>query len=58
MYCLLCSKTCRFLMAQVNAGYMVFWGWVNNTFTGEPAKRAVAVALVNALAQAGNISGS
>jgi hypothetical protein len=45
-------------MAQVNAGYMVFWGWVNNTFTGEPAKRAVAVALVNALAQAGNISGS
>lgn len=47
-----------FLMAQVNAGYMVFWGWVNNTFTGEPAKRAVAVALVNALAQAGNISGS
>ncbi|KAG2338781.1 MFS general substrate transporter [Suillus weaverae] len=47
-----------FLMAQVNAGYMVFWGWVNNTFTGEPAKRAVAVALVNALAQAGNIAGS
>ncbi|KAG2113222.1 MFS general substrate transporter [Suillus clintonianus] len=47
-----------FLMAQVNAGYMVFWSWVNNTFTGEPAKRAVAVALVNSLAQAGNIAGS
>ncbi|KIK39077.1 hypothetical protein CY34DRAFT_352225 [Suillus luteus UH-Slu-Lm8-n1] len=47
-----------FLMAQVYAGYMVFWGWVNNTFAGEPAKRAVAVALINALGSIGNITGS
>lgn len=47
-----------FLMAQVNAGYMVFWGWVNNTFAGEPAKRAVAVAMINALGSIGNITGS
>ncbi|KAG2754198.1 MFS general substrate transporter [Suillus brevipes Sb2] len=47
-----------FLMAQVYAGYMVFWGWVNNTFAREPAKRAVAVAMINALGSIGNITGS
>jgi len=47
-----------FLMAQVYAGYMVLWGWINNTFAGEPAKRAVAIALINGLANAGNIIGS
>ncbi|KAG2132844.1 sugar transporter [Suillus bovinus] len=47
-----------FLMAQVYAGYMVFWGWVNNTFAGEPAKRAVAVAMINSLGSIGNITGS
>ncbi|OAX40255.1 MFS general substrate transporter [Rhizopogon vinicolor AM-OR11-026] len=47
-----------FLMAQVYAGYMVLWGWINNTFAGEPAKRAVAVALINCLANIGNIIGS
>lgn len=45
-------------MAQVYAGYMVLWGWINNTFAGEPAKRAVAVALINGLANVGNIIGS
>jgi len=45
-------------MAQVYAGYMVLWGWINNTFAGEPAKRAVAVALINGLANIGNIVGS
>ncbi|KAG0699521.1 major facilitator superfamily domain-containing protein [Suillus ampliporus] len=47
-----------FLMAQVYAGYMVLWGWINNTFAGEPAKRAVAIALINGLANIGNIIGS
>ncbi|KAG2034737.1 major facilitator superfamily domain-containing protein [Suillus americanus] len=47
-----------FLMAQVYAGYMVFWGWVNNTFAGEPAKQAVAVAIINGLGSIGNITGS
>lgn len=45
-------------MAQVYAGYMVLWGWINNTFAGEPAKRAVAVAIINGLANIGNIIGS
>ncbi|KAG0699522.1 hypothetical protein DFH29DRAFT_877257 [Suillus ampliporus] len=47
-----------FLMVQVYAGYMVLWGWINNTFTGEPAKRTVAVALINGLSQIGNVIGS
>ncbi|KAG2350980.1 MFS general substrate transporter [Suillus weaverae] len=56
------DKTARyislFLMAQVAAGYSVILGWINNTFAREPAKRAVAIALVNTLGQTGNIIGS
>ncbi|KAG1719831.1 major facilitator superfamily domain-containing protein [Suillus lakei] len=52
------SKAARyislFLMAQVLAGYLVLWGWISNTFFREPAKRAVAVALINTLGQIGN----
>lgn len=47
-----------FLMAQLIAGYLVLWGWVNNTFAREPAKRAVAIALMNGMGQIGNIVGS
>ncbi|KAG2360883.1 major facilitator superfamily domain-containing protein [Suillus spraguei] len=47
-----------FLMAQVIAGYLVLWGWVNNTFTREPAKRAVAIALINGMAQIGSVVGT
>ncbi|KAG2105466.1 uncharacterized protein F5147DRAFT_241316 [Suillus discolor] len=32
-------------------------GWVNNTFAREPAKRAVAIALINTIGQIGNIVG-
>ncbi|KAG0702194.1 major facilitator superfamily domain-containing protein [Suillus ampliporus] len=46
------------LMAQAVAGSPVLWGWINNTFAREPAKRAVAIALINGLAQTGNIIGS
>ncbi|KAG1879312.1 MFS general substrate transporter [Suillus tomentosus] len=46
-----------FLMAQLIAGYLVLWGWVNNTFAREPAKRAVAIALINTIGQIGNIVG-
>ncbi|KAG0702166.1 major facilitator superfamily domain-containing protein [Suillus ampliporus] len=56
------NKTARyismFLMAQCLAAPMVLWGWVNNTFAREPAKRAVAIALINGLLQIGNIIGS
>ncbi|KAG1723888.1 major facilitator superfamily domain-containing protein [Suillus lakei] len=47
-----------FLMAQVIAGYLVLWGWINNTFAREPAKRAVAIAVINAVGQIGNVVGS
>ncbi|KAG0705309.1 major facilitator superfamily domain-containing protein [Suillus ampliporus] len=47
-----------FLIAQVTIGTMVLWGWINNTFSREPAKRAVAIALINGLSQTGNIIGS
>ncbi|TRM65356.1 major facilitator superfamily domain-containing protein [Schizophyllum amplum] len=47
-----------FLMAQSYAGYVCFWAWVSNTFPRPPSKRAVAIALVNAISQLGNISGS
>ncbi|KAG0695759.1 major facilitator superfamily domain-containing protein [Suillus ampliporus] len=56
------NKTARyismFLMAQCLAAPTVLWGWVNNTFAREPAKRAVAIALINGLSQTGNIIGS
>ncbi|KAG1854211.1 major facilitator superfamily domain-containing protein [Suillus subalutaceus] len=50
--------TSVFLMAQISAAYMVIWGWINNIFAREPAKRAVAIALINGLSQTGNIIGA
>ncbi|KAG0703529.1 major facilitator superfamily domain-containing protein [Suillus ampliporus] len=49
---------CKFLMTQIAAGQMVLWGWINNTFAREPAKRAAAIAMISALSQTGNIIGS
>lgn len=47
-----------FLMAQIAPGQMILWAWVNNTFAREPAKRAVAVALISAMSAVGSIAGS
>ncbi|KDQ09010.1 hypothetical protein BOTBODRAFT_179347 [Botryobasidium botryosum FD-172 SS1] len=47
-----------FLMAQSNAGFVVFLGWASNSIPNPPAKRAVALALINMVSQVGNISGS
>ncbi|KAI1786687.1 MFS general substrate transporter [Ganoderma leucocontextum] len=47
-----------FLMAQSYAGFTVLYTWVSNSFPRPPSKRAVAVALVNAFSQLGNIAGS
>ncbi|KAG1886099.1 hypothetical protein F4604DRAFT_1917782 [Suillus subluteus] len=52
------TKLHALLMAQVVAGYSAIVGWINNTFAREPAKRTVAIALINALRQTGNIIGS
>ncbi|KZT72522.1 MFS general substrate transporter [Daedalea quercina L-15889] len=47
-----------FLMAQQYAGFVVMYTWVSNSFPRPPSKRAVAVALVNAFSQLGNVAGS
>ncbi|KAI0729325.1 MFS general substrate transporter [Fomitopsis betulina] len=47
-----------FLMAQQYAGFVVMYTWISNSFPRPPSKRAVAVALVNAFAQIGNVAGS
>ncbi|KAI9001386.1 MFS general substrate transporter [Trametes punicea] len=48
----------RFLMANSYSGFVVMYTWVSNSFPRPPSKRAVAVALVNAFSQLGNVAGS
>jgi hypothetical protein len=45
-------------MAQTAAGQIVLWAWVNNTFARQPAKRAIAVALISAMSAVGSVVGS
>ncbi|KAF9021124.1 sugar transporter [Hymenopellis radicata] len=47
-----------FLMAQSYSGFIVFYAWLSNSFPRPAAKRAVVLALTNALSQLGNIAGS
>ncbi|KAL8376176.1 hypothetical protein RB595_007333 [Gaeumannomyces hyphopodioides] len=47
-----------FLQASSYAGFIVFYSWISSSFPRPPAKRAVALALVNAFSQLGNIAGS
>ncbi|GFZ48538.1 hypothetical protein JCM24511_06286 [Saitozyma sp. JCM 24511] len=47
-----------FLQAQSYAGFIVFYSWISSSFPRPPAKRAVALALINAFSQLGNIAGS
>ncbi|KAJ6520948.1 MFS general substrate transporter [Mycena capillaripes] len=47
-----------FLMAQSYAGFVVLYTWMSNSFPRPPSKRAVALALMNAFSQLGNIAGS
>jgi len=47
-----------FLMAQSYAGFIVFLSWISNSIPNPPAKRAVALALINAVSQLGNVAGS
>ncbi|KAG1781975.1 major facilitator superfamily domain-containing protein [Suillus placidus] len=47
-----------FLMAQLAAGEIIIWAWINNTFAREPAKRAVAIAVSSGISVTGNIAGS
>lgn len=47
-----------FLQAGSYAGFIVFYSWISSTFIRPPAKRAVAIAAINAFSQLGNIAGS
>ncbi|PHH61947.1 hypothetical protein CDD81_7696 [Ophiocordyceps australis] len=47
-----------FLQAGSYAGFIVFYSWISSSFPRPPAKRAVAIALINAFSQLGNIAGS
>lgn len=49
---------CRFLMAQSYAGFVCQYAWISGSFPRPPSKRAVALALINAFSQLGNIAGS
>lgn len=48
----------RFLMAQSYAGFVCMYAWMSNSFPRPPSKRAVALALINAVSQTGNVAGS
>lgn len=58
------SSTCssnsvsRFLMAQSYAGFVCFLAWASESVSHPPAKRPVALALINCIAQLGNVTGS
>ncbi|KIJ62691.1 hypothetical protein HYDPIDRAFT_41826 [Hydnomerulius pinastri MD-312] len=47
-----------FMMTQMYAALIVFYAWMSNAFAREPAKRAVALAFMNASSQLGNVAGS
>ncbi|KAL4886745.1 major facilitator superfamily domain-containing protein [Aspergillus karnatakaensis] len=47
-----------FLQASSYAGFIVFYSWISTSFPRPPAKRAVAIALINAFSQLGNVAGS
>ncbi|GAM41942.1 tartrate transporter [Talaromyces pinophilus] len=47
-----------FLQAGSYAGFIVFYSWISSSFPRPPAKRAVALAIVNAFSQLGNVAGS
>lgn len=47
-----------FLQASAYAGFITFYSWISSSFPRPPAKRAVAIAMINAFSQLGNIAGS
>ncbi|OXH24348.1 MFS transporter [Cryptococcus neoformans] len=47
-----------FLQAGSYAGYIIMYTWMSSSFPRPPAKRAVALAFMNAMSQVGNIVGS
>lgn len=48
----------RFLATQSYGGFIVFFAWISTSIPRPPAKRAVALAFINAFGQLGNVAGS
>ncbi|KIK65313.1 hypothetical protein GYMLUDRAFT_239857 [Collybiopsis luxurians FD-317 M1] len=47
-----------FMMSQSYAGHICFLAWASGTLSQTPAKRAVALALINTVSSLGNVFGS
>lgn len=45
------------MLTCVNS-FIVFYSWISSSFPRPPAKRAVAIAFINAFSQLGNVAGS
>lgn len=45
-------------MAQAYGGYICFLAWASGSIAETPAKRAVALAIINCIANLGNVVGS
>lgn len=48
----------RQMADQVTCRFIVFYSWISSSFPRPPAKRAVALAAINAFSQLGNVAGS
>ena len=46
------------MTAGAYSGYVIMYSWMASSFPRPPALRAVAIALLNAVSQLGNIAGS
>lgn len=46
------------MLTHVFHRFIVFYSWISTSFPRPPAKRAVAIALINAFSQLGNVAGS
>lgn len=49
---------CPTLTGSKSYSYVVFYSWISTSFPRPPAKRAVAIAIINAFSQLGNVAGS
>lgn len=46
------------MLTKAFYSFIVFYSWISSSFPRPPAKRAVALAAINAFSQLGNIAGS
>ena len=53
-----CNALRKVLLLTTWHRFIVFYSWISSSFPRPPAKRAVAIAFINAFSQLGNIAGS